>query len=297
MLTAEQKEQIAGYVKDFKERVFEYLQTREKLNECQETIRMKNDELSKVAKEERQIETAVDVLYRQTKKISRAKDLETEISNAMVVSRKRLDDLNQLETKLLELLRNLPIPVDLERPEQHDLEICFPYFEGMELGEATTNALCELVRQKPPLAFGDVTILPDMVTVGNISNKQEAIQKLVKAIETFRIRVDILSESYEKVDVLIGRLASSKLYPLILKTLAEKERLSAQGIAETLNIDERTAYDNCYNLTRSNWNPSPVQKLPSGQWELTLAGRILVDRLFEKYPQMKTQIMHKESVK
>ena len=110
------------------------------------------------------------------------------------------------------------------------------------------------------------------------------------------MRVDILSESYDKIDALIERITNSKFYSQILLTLNDQEKLNAQDMAKVLNIDERTVYDSCYNLTRDNWSPNPISKLPSGQWELTLAGKILVERLLEKHPELKTKTILKESV-
>lgn len=296
MLTEDQKENIAVNIKNFQSRVSQYLEIKEELEKYETMTAMLDDELSEVAEEERQIETAVDVLYRQTKKVSKTKEIENQISNCIANSKKSIDLLNRIEPELLELMRNLPIPVNLEKLDKHDSEISFPYFDGLEWNESTIYVIAELIRQKLPLDFGDVTILPDKVTVRGVDNKQDAIQKLVDAIQTFRIRVDNLSKSYEKIDALIERLTKSKLYPLILGILAEKGQLSAQDIAKILNVDERTVYDGCYNLTRSNWSPTPIQKLSSGQWELTLAGKILVDRLFEKHPQLKPQKIPKESV-
>ena len=295
MLTEDQKTQISEYVGTFQKKVNEYSKIKSELDKCEANIQTKMKELSKVAKEERQIETAMEVLYGQAKKSSKAREIEEEIANWEDASRKYRNELNQLKTDLMGLLRSLPIPADLENLQQHESEISFLYFEKVKLGNDVINAILDLFRQEPPLVFDDVTILPDRVTVKNVSERQEAIQKLVEAIQTFRMRADNLSESYEKIDALIERLTNSKLYSNILKTLAEKGKLTAQEIANILNVEERKVYDSCYNLTRNNWSPNPIEKTPSGEWKLTITGEILINRLFERFQDTKTRSINEES--
>jgi len=179
----------------------------------------------------------------------------------------------------------LPIPADLENSQQEDASIVFPFFEGADLGIEGVNTICDLFREKPPLSFGDVTVLPEKVMVRNAVRKQEAVSKFVDAIRSFRMRVDNLSKSYEQIDEMVERLMKSKQYSKILIVLAEEGKCSSKKIAGILNMDETKAYNTCYNLTRGNWAPSPIQKTHSGEWELTLPGEILVNRLLEKYPK------------
>lgn len=296
MLTANQKEQIAKHITNFKQCARTYLDTKEKFDMCQKSIEEQNNRLSDVTKEDRQMELAVDVLYKQTVGIPKAKEIQELISNLKEMCNHHSDELNTLKKEITELMKNLPIPVDLSKPEQQNSDFSFPYFENLELGEVTITVLSQLLRQEMPLKFDDVVILPSRISIKNTADKQEAIQKLVTAIQNFRIRVDILSESYEKIDALIDRITNSKFYPFILLTIADNEKLNAQEIAKILNVDERTIYDSCYNLTRDNWIPNPIQKLPSGEWALTFAGQILVERLLEKNPELKTKIISKESV-
>lgn len=289
MLAEDQKKQITSHIEMFKEKALEYLRTRSDLGECEKNIQVKMGELSKVAEEERQMETAMEVLYGQTKKQSRTKKIEQEIANCRQKSEMLLNQLNQLKTELLEKMRNLPFPADLENPSQENSSTAFPFFEGIDLGDVAIDTICDLLRQESPLSFNDVMILPDKLIVKNTSRKQEAIQKLVQGIQSFRMRVDNMLKSYEKIDEMVERLIKSELYFGILKTLAENQRLSTEQIASILNVNNRRTYDACYNLTRSNWSPAPIQKKPSGVWELTLAGEILVNRVFEKYPDKKAK--------
>jgi Mn-dependent DtxR family transcriptional regulator len=97
------------------------------------------------------------------------------------------------------------------------------------------------------------------------------------------MRVDDLLKSYEQIDEMVERVRRSELYSEVLRILFKKGKLSIDEIARNLNMDKRKIYDTCYNLTRSNWSPNPVKNTPSGEWELTLPGEILVNRLLEKY--------------
>lgn len=284
LLTEDQKTQISENVEAFCLKAHLYFTTKNELEKCEQNIRKKTTELSEVAKEERQLENAMEILYVQPKKHSKLAEIETEILKDQAGSKELQNDLNKLRTDLLELMRTLPIPADLENLKQNGDKF-FPYFEEAPLNDEAINVILDLLRQNPPLTFDDVTILPDKVVIRSVSEKQEAIQKLVKAIQSFRMRVDNLLKSYEKIDVLVERLVKSKLYADILRGLSEKRKLSVKDLANLLNLDERKVYDGCYNLTRSNWSPNPIEKASTGEWELTLAGEILVNRLSEKYPE------------
>lgn len=294
MLTNDQKKQIAEYISSFQIEAKTYLKIKDQIQKCVEIIKEKTGELSKVAKEERQIENAMAILYGQTKKQSKVSEIEMEIKDCQARSSVYIEDLNRVKTGLIEAMRNLPIPADLE-DFQNDSETFFPYFEEAKLGEEAVSVILDLFRQSPPLIFGDVLILADRVVIKNVSERQEAIQKLVDAIQNFRLHTDNLSKSYERIDVLVERLNSSKLYASILKVLSSKGKLSAQQIASALSVEERKIYDSCYNLTRDNWSPNPVQKTASGEWELTFAGEILINRLYEKHPEEKTSISTENS--
>jgi prefoldin subunit 5 len=294
MLTSEQKQEIARQIREFQSKSEEYHGAISVLEALRGENAVLKEILSNVAKEERQMETAIDVLYRQPKQVSKAKDIEMQIINAEEKQKGCLDDLNRIENELLVMMRNLPIPVNLEEPEKNNSGIVFCYFQGLELGENAVQVLSMLIRQQ--LVFDEVIILPGKVEVKNVSDKNEAIGKLVEAIQCFRMRIDTLSESYGKIDELIERLTKSKIYAGILVALKDRKELSVQEIAKALNTDERTAYDGCYNLTRSNWSPSPIRRTLSGGLELTLTGDILVKRLSETHPEILTKIPQ-ESVK
>ena len=290
MLTEDQKKNVIASVQKFREKVAEYTRKKSELGECERNIQIKTEELSKVAEEERQMEAAMEVLYGQSKKESMVRKIEEEIRSWRQKSETMRNELTQLKTDLLGQMRNLPIPADLENPKPEDSGMTFPFFEDAEFGREGVDTICDLFRREPPLDFGDVVMLPEKVVVSNASKKQEAVPKLVEAIRSFRMLVDNLSKSYEQIDEMVERLRKSKQYSEVLKVLFIKgRRLPSGEIAGILNIDERKVYDACYNLTRNNWSPNPIQKTPSGEWELTLPGEILVNRLLEKYPNERSE--------
>lgn len=283
MLTEEQKKNVVTNVQMFKEKVVEYIRMKSDLQVCNANIESKTEELEKVAEEERQMETAMDLLYRQSKKESKVKEIEQDIRSWRQKSDIIRNELTQLKSDLIGQMRELPIPADLENSKLETSGVAFPYFEGAKLGKEALDTMCDLFRREPPLAFRDVILLPEKVMINNVSKKQEAIHKLVEAIRSFRMLVDSISKSYEQIDEMVERIRKSKRYSAVLKVLFRKGRLPSSEIARILDSTERTIYDTCYNMTRDNWNPNPVQKT-SGEWELTLPGEILVNRLLEKYP-------------
>lgn len=295
MLTEDQKKQVITSVQKFGEKVSEYIQKKSELEGCERNIQMKMEELSKVTEEERQMEIAMEVLYGQSKKESVARKIEEEIRSWQQKSERMRNELTQLKTNLLEQMRNLPIPADLENSKKEDSNIVFLFFEGAELGKEGIDTICDLFRQQPPLNFGDVMILPESVVVRNALGKKEAISKFVEAIRSFRMHVDNLSKSYEQIDEMVERIKKSKQSSGVLRTLANGRTLSSKEIARILSMDERKVYNTCYNLTRSNWRPPPIQRTPSGEWKLTLPGEILVNRLLEKYPNERLESSSKAS--
>jgi hypothetical protein len=283
MLTEEQKENVVANVHRFKEKTVEYINMKIALQEYKEKIERKTEELEKVAAEERQMEAAMDVLYGQSKKESKVREIEQNIKSWRQQSDTLRNELTQVKTDLIGQMRELPIPADLENSKLETSSVTFPYFEGTQFGKVALDTMSDLFRREPPLTFGDVTLLPEKVVVNNASKKQEAIHKLVEAIRHFRMLVDSISKSYEQIDEMVERIKRSKRYSEVLKVLFRKGRLPSSEIARVLDSTERMVYDTCYNMTRDNWNPNPVEKI-SGEWQLTLPGEILVNRLLEKYP-------------
>jgi hypothetical protein len=284
MLNEIQKKQVKNYVENFKLMSKEYLQKKNYLENTLKTIEEKQRELSNTAKEEIQIAAALEVLYGQSKNESKIGELQKEIVELQNGCDRTRIQVNEITGKLSELLRALPIPANLDQPIKKDTEITFPYFEDSQLGSEALVTISIMLRKDNPLTFGNVTIFEDRVVVKDVSDKSIAIQKLIKAISEFRMETDNLSKSYEKIDELVERLKRSNLYVELLKVIEKNPKISTSQIAQKLGIDERKVYDNCYNLTRSNWNPPPITKNRSGEWELTTAGEILLNRFFDKCP-------------
>jgi len=287
LLTENQKKRVLEEIQKFLEAASEFARKDSELNNCKKNIEINTERLLRVAEEERQMETAMEVLYGETKKESQTRKLKEEIEKSQKNLELLSNELNQLRTNLLKQMRNLPIPVDLENPQQEQSDIAFTFFEGAKLGKEGIDLLCNLLRQEPPLSFSNIIFMADRVLVKNVSEKQEALSKLIEGIRSFRMRVDNLLKSYEQIDEMVERVRRSEMYSGVLRVLFKKGKLSTEEIAKTLNMDKRKVYDTCYNLTRSNWSPNPIKSSSSGEWELTLPGEILVNRLLQKYCEAK----------
>jgi len=283
MLTEGQKKRILEDIQKFLETASEFNKKESELRDCEESIKANTEKLSKVAEEERQIEVAMEVLYGEVKKEAETRKIKEEIETLQKNLETLNNELDHLRTSLLNQMHNLPIPVNLENPQNEETDIAFSFFEGGELGKEGINVVCKLFRQEPPLSFSDATFLPDKIVVKSATEKENAIAKLIEGIRSFRMQVDDLLKSYEQIDEMVERVRRSTLYYGVLRILFKKGKQSIDAIANALNMDERKAYDTCYNLKRSNWSPNPIRNTPSGEWELTLPGKILVNRLLQKY--------------
>lgn len=283
MLSEDQKKRVVAETQKFLETTSEFVEKESELHNCEKNIKTNTEKLSKVAEEERQMDAAMEVLYGEVKKEAKTRKIKEEIETLQKNWEILSKELDQLRTDLLKQMRNLPIPVNLEEPKKEESSMIFSFFDEAKLGEQGMKAMCKLLRQEPPLSFSDMTFLPDQIIVKNASEKQEALSKLIEGIKSFRMRVDDLLKSYEQIDEMVERVQKSELYSGVLRVLSKKGKQPSDAIAKTLNIDKRKIYDTCYNLTRSNWSPNPIRSSPSGEWELTLAGEILVNRLIQKY--------------
>jgi hypothetical protein len=113
----------------------------------------------------------------------------------------------------------------------------------------------------------------------------EGITKLASGIKAYRLKLGEILKAYEQIDAMVERATKSELYARVLIILLAEKKMSALDIAKKLGVTERKLYDTCYNLTRDQWTPNPVERSQSGEWKLTISGEILANRLLEKYPE------------
>jgi DNA repair exonuclease SbcCD ATPase subunit len=282
VLSEDQKKRVIAETQTFLQMASEFMRKESELHSCEKNIKINSEKLSRVAEEERQMDAAMEVLYGEVKKEAATRKIKEEIETLQKEWETLSVELDQLRTHLLKQMRNLPIPVNLEEPKKEESNMIFSFFDEAKFGEEGIKAMCTLLRQEPPLSFSDMVLLPDKIIVSKVSEKQEALRKIIDGIKSFRMRVDDLLKSYEQIDTMVERVRRSELYSGVLKVLSKKGKLSSDAIARFLNMDTRKVYDTCYNLTRSNWSPNPIKSSPSGEWELTLPGEILVNRLIQK---------------
>ncbi|MEX2690080.1 MAG: hypothetical protein Q6351_007125 [Candidatus Njordarchaeum guaymaensis] len=286
MITEKQKKIIINNIEIFKEKVIEYLSYKSELEVIEKNIKNKMEELSNIADKEKKMYIAMKVLYCQNQKEeSKIKKIEEEIKNLKANLKYVQEKYNKIKMELLNMLKNLPIPVNLESYTKENSKLIFNYLENIKLGKETIRIISELFGKKEPIKFKDVNILSDKIIVENVSNLNDAFQKLIYSIKEFRIYVDNVLKFYKQTDKIIERLKKSKYYLKILMSINKSGKLTTEEIAKILNIDKTKAYNLCYNLTRNNWSPNPIRKINSGEWELTPFGKILLEKFLEKYPE------------
>lgn len=284
MSTENRKDRIIRSVQAFKEKAEQYSLIKSQIDEYVEAVQSKNEELSKVAYEERIKELAEEALFPdEPKHKSQAGDIEEEIKSLQVKLTSSHDRLNEIKMELTQGMYSLPIPVDLDKCRREETRIIFPFFNGVELGETAISVMRELLKMER-LEFQGVEIISDKVVVES-SSRNEAITKLASGIKAYRLKLGVILKAYEQIDEMVEKAMKSNLYPRILKILLIEKKMSTADIAKKLGENERKVYDACYNLTRDRWTPNPLNSTNSGEWILTVSGEILANRLLEKYPE------------
>jgi len=285
---------ILNAINEFKNLVEEYLSIESQIEQKNEVVESKKEELSKVAHEERMREIAEEVLFPgEQKGPSQTRKLEGERRILEVEITSLRDNLNKIKTKLIQNMYNLPIPVDLDRHGQKEGKTVFPFFENTEFGETVINIMSKLLKMER-LEFQGVKILPDMVVVES-SSTDEGITKLASGIKAYRLKLEETMKVYEQIDAMVERVLKSDLYARILGALLIEEKMSNSDLAKKLGETERKVYDACYNLTRDRWTPNPLEFAGSGKWTLTISGEILANRLIEKHPEKAELEANRES--
>jgi len=282
MSIEDRKTRILNAIEKFKKDVEEYISTESQIEQKTGDVKSKKEELSKIAYKERIKEIAEEVLFPgEQKDSSQTRKMEEEIKTleAEIVSLQ--DKLNNLRTLLTHTMYTLPIPADLNKCKLEGDKTIFPFFEDAKLGETVIDIMRKLLKMKE-LEFQGVKILSDKVIIDS-SSIDEGITKLASGIKTYRLKLGEILKAYEQIDAMVERAMKSDLYSRILRTLLIEKKMSISDIAKKLDENERRVYDACYNLTRDQWTPNPIERTNSGEWSLTISGEILANRLLEKY--------------
>jgi len=284
MLTEDRKTRILNGIQKLKEDVEEYISIESQIDHNSETVQLKKEDLSKVAREERIREKAEEVLFPgEQRGPSRTRKVEEEVKGLEAEITSLQDKLNKIKTQLTQSMYNLAIPVDLDNNRQEEDKIIFPFFDDVELGETTIDIMCKSLKMER-LEFQGVKILSDKIIVESHS-VDEGITKLASGIKAYRLKLGEILKAYEQIDAMVDRAIKSDLYPRILEILLIGKKMSTSDIAKKVGENERKVYDACYNLTRDRWTPNPVECTDSGEWTLTVSGEILANRLLEKHSE------------
>ena len=234
-------------------------------------------ELAKIAYLPEKIkETKVDVLEREKSQ---------EEQNLLKVA----GEMASLRRQILSEGKNLRFPVKAGF-RREDGAFVFEWFEDVRFSEDTLSVLCELLELPTPPTVEGATFSLDKVTVSAKDGK-EAIQVLIKAIQTVRLKTEAMLNVFDKIDDFVNRIRNSERYSPVLEAIYDaKQPLSINELAEKVNQDENIVYNTCYNLMRETWNPSPIRKLGNGRYELSAIGSIIMKRYRDKYPKFKREI-------
>lgn len=199
------------------------------------------------------------------------------------------EEIMGIRRQILSEGRNLRFPVDASFHQEGDLFI-FKWLEDRFSEEALVT-LSEILEMLQPLKIEEVSFTPDEITVKAKSGKQ-AIQSLIEAIRTFRLKIETMLNIYDKIDEFVDRVRSSQRYFPILKVLYEAgQPLSIDDITKMTSLEKNIVYNSCYNLLREIWNPPPIRKAKDRHFELSVFGSIIMKRCKDKYPNLWSKLI------
>lgn len=269
---------INNLSRDYQQKKIEYETISKRIKEIKSELdRIREEEQLKVelAKTaylpEKIEETKIDVLQ---------KNLSAEQKNLSKVS----EEIMNLRRQILSEGRQLRFPVSPNFRQENDLFV----FEWLEdrFSEEALMTLCEILEVSPPLSIERVTFTPDKI-ITKSKNSKEAIQSLIDAIQTIRLKIETMLNVYDRIDELVDRVRSSERYFPVLKSLYKAgQPLSVEELAKMTNLEKNLVYNTCYNLLREIWNPSPIRKVGDGRFELSVIGSIVMKRCKDKYPNL-----------
>jgi len=269
---------INNLSRDYQQKKIEYETISKRIKEIESELdRIREEEQLKVelAKTaylpEKIEETKIDALQ---------KKLSAEQQNLSKVS----EEIMNLRRQILSEGRQLRFPVSANFRQENDLFV----FEWLEdrFSEEALMTLCEILEVSPPLSIERVTFTPDKI-ITKSKNSKEAIQSLIDAIQTIRLKIETMLNVYDRIDDLVDRVRSSERYFPVLKSLYNAgQPLSVEELAKMTNLEKNVVYNTCYNLLREIWNPSPIRKVGDGRFELSVIGSIIMKRCKDKYPNL-----------
>jgi len=284
-LNEEQINQLKTEIKNMGNLIDLFIKCENEINEQKGKLNIIKLEYSKLTEEEKILDVVMDVLYNQEKKSSISKIKEEEMDKILTNITMLKNDYSAIKTSIIFEMKDFPFPINIEEVKYEGSDAVFSYFENLQLNETMLRTMVKIVEKEYPLSIDNVIFSGEKIVVKNRHDRKLAIGDIVEAVKNYRLYVDNISKSYERIDGMLERVIQSSNYEGILLTLYKFDQLSADKIGDLLNLEGRKAYDSCYNLTRDNWSPNPVRKLNNNNWQLTITGKILVERLLEKHPE------------
>jgi len=292
-LNQDQMAQIKSELTNMNQLINQYLQCEDKITILEKELNTIQLEYSKLTEEDKILDVVMDVLYNQEKKSSISKIKEDEMDKILTNISMLKNDCSKIKSSIIFKMKDFPFPINIENVKYEGSDAILSYFDELQLNETMLRVMTKIIEKEYPLSIDNVIFYDKKVVVKNRHDRKLAIEDIVEAVKNYRLYVDNISKSYERIDGMLERVIQSSNYEGILLTLYNFDQLSAEKIGEFLNLEGRKAYDSCYNLTRDNWSPNPIRKLNSNNWQLTITGKILVERLIEKHPEKYKQFIEK----
>jgi hypothetical protein len=283
MKTEEVVQQICKEVKAFNNLCREYLTVRQEM----ENIKLQKVEIEKKMQELKSIDQRKREFLREAWHIEINETPTDKMLKEMNYLDEKIQELqkqkDELRRKILESIINLAFPLDPNSIKKEEKYYCIHSIEGVNLTEESYSVISEILDFNFPLKIDKVIIEPNMWKV-QASSQEEALKEIINTIKTIREQARFRKKVFSELDILCRRIHKSDRYCQVMLLLASQRRASPKEIATKLGLQERVAYDACYNLTRNTlWNPPLLKKEDDGLFTITTFGTLVMQRYMEIY--------------
>jgi DNA repair exonuclease SbcCD ATPase subunit len=283
MQTEEIIQKIRKEVESFNDLCKKYLIVKQEI----ENIKLRKNEMEKKLQElkpieQRKQEFLYEVWHIEAGETSTDKLLKeiNQLEGRIQELQKQKDDLRG---KILESLVNLAFPLDPNSVRKEGNYYCIHSIEGVDLAKESYSVISEILDLSFPLKIDKVIAGPNEWKV-QVNSQEEALKEIISAIKTIREQAKFRRRAFSELDAFCRRIHKSDRYRQVMLLLASQRKVSPKEVAAKLGLEERVAYDACYNLTRSTlWNPPLVKKEDNGFFTITTFGSLVMQRYMEIY--------------
>jgi hypothetical protein len=283
MKTEEVIQKIRNEVESFNNLCKKYLTVKQEM----ENIKLQKNEIEKKLHELKPIDQKKKEFLREAWHIETNETQTDKMLKEMNYLDEKIQELqkqkDELREKILESIVNLAFPLDPNSIKKEEKYYCIYSIEGVNLTEESYSIISEILDFSFPLKIDKVIAEPNMWRV-QANSQEEALKEIINAIKTIREQARFRKKVFSELDTFCRRIHKSDRYRQIMLLLTSHRRLSPKEVAAKLGLQERVAYDACYNLTRNTlWNPPLVKKEDDGLFAITTFGTLVMQRYMEIY--------------